>query len=139
MINLTNRHNRHRGQGMVEFALIIPIFLAITLGTVELGWLLFANHSLTNATREGARYAMVHGERSGDIATVASVTPVVQDSAGRFASEVTVTNVEFAPNTAEPGSQVRVETTYTHQPIIGMIIGAGTITLNSDSTVIVQY
>lgn len=139
MINLTNRHNRHRGQGMVEFALIIPIFLAITLGTVELGWLLFANHSLTNATREGARYAMVHGERSGDIATVASVTPVVQDSAGRFASEVTVTNVEFTPNTAEPGSQVRVETTYTHQPIIGMIIGAGTITLNSDSTVIVQY
>jgi Flp pilus assembly protein TadG len=139
MINLTRGHNRYRGQGMVEFALIAPLFLAITFGTIELGWLVFANHSLTNATREGARYAMVHGERSGDIATVSSVTPVVQDYAGRFASDITVTNVEFTPGTAEPGSQVRIETSYTHQPIIGMIIGAGTITLNSDSTVIVQY
>lgn len=139
MIKLGGHQTRHRGQGMVEFALIIPIFLAITLGTIELGWLLFANHTVTNATREGARYAMVNGERSGDIATISSVAPVVQDYAGRFASEITVTNVEFTPSTAEPGSQVRVATTYSHQPIIGMIIGSGTITLNSDSTVIVQY
>ena len=139
MGSLFTRHRRYRGQGMVEFALIIPIFLAITLGTIELGWLVFANHTLTNATREGARYAMVHGERSGDIATVATVSPVVQEFGGRFASEITVTNVEFTPETAEPGSQVLVETSYSHEPIIGMIIGAGTINLTSSSTVIVQY
>ncbi|TVR75835.1 MAG: pilus assembly protein [Sphaerobacteraceae bacterium] len=139
MGRLFNRTHRFRGQGMVEFALVLPVFLAITLGTIELGWLVFANHTLTNATREGARYAMVHGQRSGDVATVSTVAPVVQDFGGRFASEITVTNVEFTPDTAEPGSQVLVETSYDHAPIIGMIIGAGTINLTSSSTVIVQY
>jgi Flp pilus assembly protein TadG len=133
------RQRGDRGQGMVEFALIIPIFLAITLGTIELGWLVFANHTVTNATREGARFAMVNGERSGSIATVSSVTPVVEQYAGRFASNITVTDVEFTPDTAEPGSQVRVETSYSHQPIVGMIVGLGSVTLTSQSTVIVQY
>lgn len=132
------RRRSSRGQGMVEFALVIPVFLLLTFGIIELGWLAYANHALTNATKEGARYAMVHGERSGTVATADTVDPIITERAGRFGSRIDITAVEFTPD-AEPGSQVRVATTYEHEPIVGLIIGAGGFTLTSESTVIVQY
>lgn len=126
------------GQGLVEFALVLPVFLLLTLGIVEMGWLLYTNHTLTNATREGARYAMVHGDRSGDLATVSDVQAVVQDHSGALSSSVTVQNVDFEPD-ALPGSEVTVETTYDYQPIVGVIVGVSPFQLSGETTVIVQY
>ena len=48
------------GQAMVEFALILPIFLLILCGIIDFGWLFYNQLSLNNACREGARYAFVH-------------------------------------------------------------------------------
>ena len=49
---------------MVEFALVAPILFVLVLGTIELGRFVFFYELLNNATREGARYAIVHGSRS---------------------------------------------------------------------------
>src|SRR6266700_6705882 len=49
------------GQGLVEFALVIPIFLVMLFGVVDFGRVIWARNSLENAAREGARYAIVHG------------------------------------------------------------------------------
>lgn len=44
-----------RGQAMVEFAVLVPMFMILLLGMLEFG-LMFANHQgLEYATREGAR------------------------------------------------------------------------------------
>jgi Flp pilus assembly protein TadG len=49
--------SRERGQALVEFALILPMFMMLLLGLVEFGFI-FANHQgLEYATREGARTA----------------------------------------------------------------------------------
>lgn len=129
--------SRSRGQGIVEFAIALPIFLALTFGIIELGWLLYNNHTLSNATREGARYAMVNGARSENSDAVAEIQDVVSDYSGGLNGSVSTT---VTPQTiGEPGSQVTVSTTYDYQPIVGMIAGIGSITLTSDSTVIVQY
>lgn len=60
---LTNRpfhhRQRHRGATLVEFALIVPILLAILLGTMEFGWMAKNKLQLSNAVREGARDASV--------------------------------------------------------------------------------
>ena len=46
-----------RGQTLVEFALILPVFLLLTLGVVD-GARIFTSYiSITNAAREGALYA----------------------------------------------------------------------------------
>lgn len=50
-----------RGQGLVEFALVLPIFLAILVGMVDIGRAVWANNAVANAAREAARYAAVHG------------------------------------------------------------------------------
>ena len=49
---------------MAEFALAAPILFVLVLGTIELGRFVFFYELLNNATREGARYAIVHGSRS---------------------------------------------------------------------------
>lgn len=51
-----------KGQAMVEFALILPIFLLILCAIIDFGWLFFNQLSLDNACREGARYAAVCSE-----------------------------------------------------------------------------
>lgn len=55
------RRNRGtpRGQTLVEFALIIPIFILLLMGVLDLGRAVYAYHTLNNAAREGARQATV--------------------------------------------------------------------------------
>lgn len=64
-------HLRHRdrslGQGLVEFGLVLPIFLAILIGMVDLGRAVWANNSVANAAREAARFASVHGGSCEDL------------------------------------------------------------------------
>ncbi len=129
--------SRSRGQSIVEFSLTLPIFLLLTLGTVEMGWLLYNNHTLSNSTREGARHAMVNGERSENENAIVEVQEIVSEYASGLSGPVTTT---VAPDPiGEPGTQVTVSASYEYQPIVGMIIGSGSLTLNSESTVIVQY
>ena len=52
--------HRSRGQGLVEFALVLPIFVLILVALFDLGRAVFAYNTLTNAAREGARHAIVN-------------------------------------------------------------------------------
>lgn len=56
--------DRSRGQALVEFALVSPLLFLLILGTIEAGRFIFFYEVLNNATREGARYAIVHGADS---------------------------------------------------------------------------
>lgn len=124
-----------RGQAMVEFALVIPIFVLLLVGIFDLGRAVYSYHTLNNAAREGGRHAIVDQyvdhirDRAADHAVALGVqaddvyvdfrrasTPDVPDSCD-----------------AEVGGQkvvgclavVRVPYTYTAAtPIIGNIVGA---------------
>ncbi|MDG5467570.1 TadE/TadG family type IV pilus assembly protein [Deltaproteobacteria bacterium IMCC39524] len=48
-----------RGAATVEFAVIAGILFLIVFGIIEFGLLLFNQHILTNASREGARAGVV--------------------------------------------------------------------------------
>ena len=49
--------DRSRGQALAEFALILPVFLVLTLGVVDGARIFTANIALTNGVREAALYA----------------------------------------------------------------------------------
>ena len=57
---MNNHRRRLRGQGLVEFALLLPVLLLIIIGTIEFGRILFIYTNINNAAREGTRYGMVH-------------------------------------------------------------------------------
>jgi Flp pilus assembly protein TadG len=46
---------RQRGQGLVEFALFVPLFLVLLLAMLDFGFALYTNLTLEYASREGAR------------------------------------------------------------------------------------
>ena len=56
---------KNKAQGLVEFALVLPLLLLIILGIMEFGRLLFSYAIVTTASREGARYGSAVGRVSG--------------------------------------------------------------------------
>jgi len=50
-----NERAHHPGQSLVEFALILPLFVLFIIGVFELGRAFFSYIAITNAAREGAR------------------------------------------------------------------------------------
>jgi len=66
-----------RGQAIIEFGVIVPVFTLLLLGLLEFG-MLFTHHiTLEYATREGARMAASLGNGDGDAATCADIDPQI--------------------------------------------------------------
>jgi hypothetical protein len=66
---------RSRGQSLAEFALIIPLLLAMVIGVLDLGRMVWAMDSVSNAAREAARFAIVHGGSPGTDCPVGPPSP----------------------------------------------------------------
>lgn len=58
----TSFRRNDRGQSLVEFALTLPMLLVVMLMITEFGRALFQYNMLVQATREGARVAVVQSE-----------------------------------------------------------------------------
>jgi hypothetical protein len=54
------RHKRELGQGMVEFALVLPALLLTLMGIADFGRLFAIYSNMFNAAREGTRYGVVN-------------------------------------------------------------------------------
>lgn len=58
------RRRRTAGQALVEFALVAPILFLLLFSIVEFGRFIYYTNVLSDATREGTRYAIVHGSQA---------------------------------------------------------------------------
>lgn len=92
-----------RGAAVVEFAIVAPVLLLLVFGMIEYGRLVMVQQVITNATREGARRAVLDG------ATTAGVTTIVNDflAASRVSGAV-VTVTPNPPSSAAFGDPVTV-------------------------------
>lgn len=69
-------HQRgQRGQGLVEFAALVPVFLLLLLGMLEFGFVFDQNLTLEYATREGARVGSALANGGGDLGCGAGQSP----------------------------------------------------------------
>ncbi len=139
-----------RGQAMVEFALVIPIFLVVLLGIIETGRFIFNYEVLNNAAREGARYAIVHGSNSscpsGPMPAYlgenwcdpsgAKVLERVRTSAYGIDGTLVTTTVEWDPSNARE-STVRVTATYTYSTLVPLL-PLPPITVHAESTLVIN-
>ncbi len=75
---------------MVEFAVVAPLLILLVIGIIEFGRLLMVQQILTNASREGARRAVVEN------VTVGEVEDVVRDYAA--ACSLSGVNVTVSPD-----------------------------------------
>ena len=97
----------HRGQGLVEFALVIPVFLLLVLGVVEFGRLMVTYSSISTASRDAVRYAISVGDTPSGI-------PHYQDCLGIRAAALNVVlfsdpTIVIALDTDGPGGAAPIE------------------------------
>lgn len=53
-MELKQQLSNHRGQSLIEFALIMPLILLLALGVIEVGYALLDQHVVTKLSREGS-------------------------------------------------------------------------------------
>jgi Flp pilus assembly protein TadG len=137
MTNATmNRKQTQRGAAVLEFALAFLLFFTVVYAIMEFGRVVACHNILAGATREGARYAMVHGSASGAAASASDIQDVVRHwSIGLDHNLVSVTTTWTPGN--DPGNQVKVQAQYTVMPFTGLILGSG-IAMRSNSELVIS-
>ncbi len=87
------RHrNREGGQTLVEFALILPVFLLVVFGLLDVGRMVYTNSALSQAAREGARLASTEASWVG-LAAPSCVADVAGITSSRPGAHVCPTDV----------------------------------------------
>lgn len=74
-----DRPDRHLGQATVEFVLMLPLLLLLTLAIVQVGLLVRTRVLVTHAAREAVREAAVGGSSSEVRAAAAAAGPLSSD------------------------------------------------------------
>jgi Flp pilus assembly protein TadG len=82
---------------VVEFAIVAPIFVLFVFGMIEYGRMVMVQQVLTNATREGARIAVLEG------ATEDEVVDAVVDYCTSSRVPVSAGDVSVDPDPATAG------------------------------------
>jgi Flp pilus assembly protein TadG len=144
--------HRTRGQSTVEFAVVATIFFMMIFGIIEGGRLLFTYHQLTNASREGARYAVAHGVANEDAVGPgnfqAMTDRITNRTTGLSADGMTVTaewqgdaragdRCPAGSNAA--GCPVRVTVEYLYEPVVAMFSTWNGLTMSSSSEMRIHY
>lgn len=129
------KRTRRRGAAMVEFGLGFGIFMMFFIATIEGGRLMWSWASLAHATREGARYAMVHGKAS-PVSDSAIGAKVEANALGLDDDELNV-STSWSDATKVRGSQVTLDSTYDFRFVVTGLTSDNTIRLRSRSTVTV--
>ena len=111
------------GSAAVEFALVLPILLLVTLGIMEGGRTFLALHALEMVAGDGVRYASVRGSESQSPVTPAQVEDFVKSrAAGLVAADLDVSLV-WPDGNNDPGNRVTVQVAYDHETLFGDFMG----------------
>ena len=125
-----------RGSALVELTLLLPWFLFLFIGTIDMGFYGYALVSLQSATRVAALYTSASSAASTDVATACSYAVeelksninMASISTCGGASPVNVTATQITGPDGTPAAQVVV--TYTTAPLFafpGVLSGQITV------------
>ena len=118
---------------MIEFSLVFLLFITMVAGVFEVGRAIWTYNSLMHAAKQGARYAMVHGERNPIGAGDLTVKQYVEKQVVGIAQVTPAVVYEDANK--KPGTKVTVSATHTLNFIVAPLLGFGqSVTLQGSST-----
>lgn len=143
------RRRRERGQALTEFAVVGLVFFLLVFGMIDVGRAVWNYNTLSQATREGGRYAIVHGEFSDDPSgpgspyfTAPDSDSKVTETVERFASGLDparlAVSAEWLDGDNSFDNRVKVKSEYTYQPIFSFW-GGLSFTMSSSTTMKITY
>jgi Flp pilus assembly protein TadG len=127
------------GQALVEFAMVMPVFLLIFAGMADFAFLFKSYQTSVNAAREGARLAVLQGYDANAYAAPKTRAANYMTAGGLTCSSCVLVDsvpVTIAVGKTVQGVRVRVSYTYNFM-FIGRIVGLinGTFRSNLPFTV----
>jgi Flp pilus assembly protein TadG len=128
------KKRRSGGQSLVEFALVLPVFLLLLGGIIDFGFMFYSRITVINAAREGARSAVTAIDNPTSIPSLvtssvtASASGLVPADLSDTATCVGLTQVscDFAAGgkpDPQPGDAVMVTVTYTYHSFFAQLFG----------------
>ncbi len=135
---------RNRGQALVEFALILPIFLLLALAAIDLGRVFYSQITVTNAARAGAMTAAANPSSWIGGAPCSAANKVmcsaIKEAVGSFVTvspaDVMRTCTGACATGASPANTVTISVVGRFAlatPLLAMFTGGTTINLRSDA------
>ncbi len=123
----TERRKNDRGAAMIEMALTLPLLLLLSVGVFEFGRAFQTWQVLTNATREGARVAVLPGTSDDAVSTrVQEYLAAGQLPSASFSSILITRDVVISiGGTDTSASKVTVNYPFEFmvlQPIAGLVV-----------------
>lgn len=115
-----------RGQSITEFAVLAPVLILLLVAALDIGRAYDAYVSLTNASREGARYG------ASNPADAAGITNHAIQEAGSITispANVTIACTPPPCATTHNGDQIRVTVTYDFQFLTTEVLGLGNLNM----------
>lgn len=113
---------RQRGAAAVEFALVLPLLLAVLMGVIEAGLALYDKAVITQASREGARAGIVMRNPKLSVAEITAI--VVQQTQNKLLDLLPATAPQVAVLQSSPAAYpntLQVSVQYTFR---GLALGA---------------
>lgn len=107
-----------RGASMVEFALVVPLFLVLVFGIMEAGWLFAQLTETRNAAREGARLAVVD---YGDATAIGNETCTRADLSAGGATVTISTTGDVTDPLGDPTASVTVLVQKSYDSLTGFL------------------
>jgi hypothetical protein len=91
-----SRRDGQTGQGLVEMAMVLPVFMLAVFGLFDVGRLVYTNSALSQAAREGARLAATEAAWVGltGSACVHHASEIDEDAPGQFVCPQTVADFQ---------------------------------------------
>lgn len=159
--------NSQAGQALVEYAVVITLFVVLLFGIIDFGRVLYTYNYLSDATRDATRWASVNGAtcnsdtscngnngmHSGPLTSGNAATSVVSyltshappgiDTSKITTSSVTVNFLNLdgttcSGNLSTPGCLVKVRITYPYN-FVSPIIYNRTLTLANTSQMVIVH
>ena len=124
------------GFSVVEFAILAPVVILLTLGIVDLGRLAWTASALDQSAREAARYAALHGSAHPSPATVADIKSSARSHYVGLEPDRIIPTVTWSPSNSPGGLVTVTVSTEFHLFTYGILTGR-TVTLSGESTVTV--
>jgi Flp pilus assembly protein TadG len=148
-VRLRAKQPRRKGGTVAEAAIVITLFLVLVMGVIDMGLAIFQRQVLSEAARQGARQAIVHGSKGTTSWGASQYGPASADTdaaipnairpylVGIDPASVNIT-VQWLDSSNDDKNRVRVTLEYTYHPMTTLVVQS-TIPLSASSTMLIAH
>jgi len=116
---------------LVEFALVLPIFMLVLCGVLDFGFMLYTRMTVINAAREGARAAVTASDATTIPSVASGAAQGVANSIGTVTTSTSCVAIVSTPScswattsSSQPGDAASVTVTFTYHTFFPLFFGA---------------